>query len=941
MELHIEKALQQGIAAHKEGRLQDAERFYRTILRAKPEHSHANHNLGVLAVAVGKPAEAIPFFKLALEVGPNIEQFWLSYIDALVKTEKFDDARRVLADAQQAGIAMAKLQTFEGRLQSERSSGGGISHQKLGNTLQSHQDELSPAIELREVGKYKEAQEWLSNFIEHDSKNVEALSLLSQVLLLDKKEAEAERVLTEAASIDSELPSVYRNQARLLLKQSRAAEALDRAHLGCKRSPEEFESLMVLAACLVANQRDLEARPLIEKILKAEPDYAEAYATRALIKLREKDPSGAIKDVETTVSLKPHLTQMWQLLSSLHYQANNLSGAIEALRSALKNESKNANIMAQLGEFLRQNNEAGEAINILEVATKLAPEDAKAWANLGVALQQEKRKADAKIAYEKALALDPESAAVSSNLGAIAGEAEDWESALQYFERALEIQPNLAEAHSNLGGVLKELGRLHEALSSYNQAKALKPDSAELHNNLGVTLYELGRLGEAEASYERAIALKPDFAEAHSNLGTTRQEFGRLDEAEASHRTAIALKSDYANAYLNLCELLEKTNAIDKLETVLEEARTRTNDKEADFLFYKAVAAFRRECYAEADTFVSQIAEDEVSVKREALFYKLKGDLCDRKQDYDTALLAYERSNQAVKAGLAYQSLEIEANYYFESYKNAARQLEQLSLRSPFVRRPSQNGRQPTFLVGFPRSGTTLLDTILRTHSRIAVIEEQPMVFKMNVALGEPEDVSVIEAMDNGRLRVASNAYLDELSKHTNWPEDSLVVDKLPLNLMKAPLITQVFPEGKFILALRHPFDCILSCWMQNFKLNPAMANMVDLDRIVDFYCVAMKIFKLSQKRYGLNVHRIRYEDLVEDFETETAGVLRFLDLEWETELVNYQATAKARPAINTPSHSQVIKPIYKTASYRWRHYEKRLEKYRSQLAPWLQEYGY
>ena len=110
---------------------------------------------------------------------------------------------------------------------------------------------------------------------------------------------------------------MYRNQARLLLKQSRAAEALDRAHLGCKRSPEEFESLMVLAACLVANQRDLEARPLIEKILKAEPDYAEAYATRALIKLREKDPSGAIKDVETTVSLKPHLTQMWQLLSSL------------------------------------------------------------------------------------------------------------------------------------------------------------------------------------------------------------------------------------------------------------------------------------------------------------------------------------------------------------------------------------------------------------------------------------------------------------------------------------------------------------------------------------------------------------------------------------------------------------------------------------------------
>ena len=128
---------------------------------------------------------------------------------------------------------------------------------------------------------------------------------------------------------------------------------------------------------------------------------------------------------------------------------------------------------------------------------------------------------------------------------------------------------------------------------------------------------------------------------------------------------------------------------------------------------------------------------------------------------------------------------------------------------------------------------------------------------------------------------------------------------------------------------------------MQNFRLNAAMANMVDLDRIVDFYCVAMKIFKLSQERYGLNVHRIRYEDLIEDFETATTSVLEFLGLEWERALLNYQATALVRPEINTPSHSQVIKPIYKTASYRWKHYEKHLEKYKSQLSLWIEEYGY
>ena len=563
MELTIEQALQQGIAAHKEGKHQEAESLYRAIIQSQPTHPDANHNLGVLAVSMNKADAAILLFKTALESNPKIEQFWISYVDALIKTEKFDEARQAIADAKQAGIPSANLQIFEEQLQSELFSNSDIPQQEFGNQLKSHQDELSAAIELREIGRYKEAQEWLSNVIEHDSKNSEALSLLSQVLLLDKKEAEAERVLTEAASINSELTSVYYNQARLLLKQSKAAEALEKAQLGYKQSPEEPESLLVLAACLRANKRDLEALPLIEKILKAKSNYAEAYANRALIKLRAKDIVGAIEDAEMTVSLKPHLTQMWQLLSSLYYQANNLSDAIEALRSAHKNEPENPDFMVQLGEFLRQDNKASEAINFLEKATELAPKDAKAWTNLGVAFQQEKKIADAKTAYEKVLDLNPKSAAILSNLGTMKKEAEEWESALQYFEKALELEPNLTEAHSNLGVTLQELGRLDEAEASFRQAIALKPDLAGVHYNLGNTLKELGRLDDAEASYNQAIALKPDYAEAHSNLGNTLQELGRLDEAEASCIKAIALKPDLHKAHFVLGVILYSNGDID------------------------------------------------------------------------------------------------------------------------------------------------------------------------------------------------------------------------------------------------------------------------------------------------------------------------------------------------------------------------------------------
>jgi len=558
MELTIEQALQQGIAAHKEGKLEDAERFYRAILQSQPLHPDANHNLGVLAVSVNKADASLPLFKTALEANSKIEQFWLSYIDALIRTENVDNARQVVADAQQAGVTTAKLQVFEEQLEIALSPSFHLPQQKTSSPLHSNQDNLSQAIELREAGKYKEAQEWLSNVIEHDSKNAEALSLLSQVLLLDKKEGEAERALTAAVSINSELPSVYRNQARLLLKQSKTAEALEKAQLGCGPSSEDSEGLLVLAACLGANQRDLEALPIIEKILRAKSNYAEAYANRALIKLRAEDTTGAIEDVKMTVSLKPHLTQMWQLLSSLHYQANNLSDAIGALRSAHKNEPENPELMIQLGEFLRQDNKASEAITILEKTTALAPEDANAWTNFGVALQQEGKIEDAKIAYEKALAINPTSAAISCNLGAMAKQEREWETALQYFEKALVIEPNLAEVRNNLGTTLQELGRFNEAEANYRQAIALKPNYAEAHNNLGATLQELGRLEEAEASLRQAIALTPDFADAYSNLGVTLLELGRLDEAEASYKQAIAFKPDHITALWNL-HGIEKT----------------------------------------------------------------------------------------------------------------------------------------------------------------------------------------------------------------------------------------------------------------------------------------------------------------------------------------------------------------------------------------------
>ena len=566
MEMTIEQALQKAVEAHKADKLQDAESLYRAILQVQPNHPDANHNLGVMAVSLNKSEAALPLFKIALEANPNQGQFWLSYVDALIKEKQFDNAMNVLEQGKKRGLAGEMVEALEAQL---------VQLDINLKSLKTEAEKLSKVIELREMGRYQEAQDWLTQFLEVEPSDAEGWSLLSQLFLLDKKDVHAEKALSTAISINPNLPSIYRNQARLLLKSSKPSEALLKAQSGYEQSTDDPESWLVLATCLVANQRDLEALPLIESALKARPNYAEAFANRALVRLRAKNITSAIEDSEIAISLKPHLTQIWGLLGSLHYQNKNLSGAIEALKKAQALEPDNVSCMIDLGEFLRQDQRIEEAIVILEEATEKAPENANAWINLGTALQQNNKIESAQAAYKKALAINPNSAEVCNNLGSIAKDSKDWESARKYFEQAITIKPDLAEVHSNLGVTLKELGRLKEAETSYNKAISIKPEYADAHSNLGITLYELGKLEDAETSYKKAIAIKPGYVEAHYNLGVILKELGRPEEAEASFAQVIRLKPDHTkarNEMLNCLYLMEKKSLFfDELDYLIKE----------------------------------------------------------------------------------------------------------------------------------------------------------------------------------------------------------------------------------------------------------------------------------------------------------------------------------------------------------------------------------
>ena len=544
-------------------------------------------------------------------------------------------------------------------------------------------------------------------------------------------------------------------------------------------------------------------------------------------------------------------------------------------------------------------------------------------------------------AYKRAISIMPDYVDAYYNLGFAFREQGKLEEAVQTFRKVISLKPDYVDAYNNIAATLQKQGKLEEAIIDYKKAISIKPNYADAYYNMAATLEELGKLEEAVESYKKAILIKPDYADAYFNMASNLEEQGKLDEALVAYKKTLDLKPDYSGAWANGARALENWNKLEQLELWLEKALQACKILTPEIQFQQAKLFWRNKKYEKTVRVIKAINFDLMTddLKKECL--NLEAKCFQSLKDFEKAFESFSKMNLLAKKSSEF--LQCKPDNYLQEIRD---QLVKLETR-PVPIFPDYTAEQPSsdpvFLVGFPRSGTTLLDTILRSHSCIEVVEEQPTTKVAQTLIQKNGHLDIVnQLLPPAILSEARKAYSKELNKHLNEINSGVVyIDKLPLNLVKTPLINHLYPRAKFILALRHPMDTILSCWMQNFKLNPAMAVMVDLDRTVDLYCLAMQTFKKSRTEYKLNVHVIKYEDLLENLAGETTALLRFLNLDWEPQMKNYQDTAIKRGKINTPSYSQVVQPIYKDAKYRWLKYEKYLDKYLEQVTPWINEFGY
>lgn len=433
-------------------------------------------------------------------------------------------------------------------------------------------NELSEAVAFRETGQYKEAQNWLRAFLRNHPAHPEAWSLLSQILMLNKNDGEAEAALLKALKIKPTLASAQRNHARLLLKQSKPNKALEIVNAEPFQSSNDPEDWLVMATCLGANQKEQDALQLLNKVINTQPNYAEAFANRAVLRLRMSDINGALADATTTLTIKPHMSQIWALLGYLHQLNKNLPDAIKSLRKAHQLVPTNAEHMVNLGEFLRQQDNLTEAISYLEKATKLAPVNITAWTSLGQAFQQLQKIPEAQTSFEKGLAIDPNSPTLLTHLGTIAVISKNWVSALAYFQRALAITPDVADILNSLGFVLHNQNRLQEAKDYYEQAIKLNPKYLQAHLNLGNIFSSLKKLEQAEICYKNVLTLELNNVEALNNLGNVLKDLNIYSEAETCYRKAIELQPNYAEIHNNLGTVLKALGKLKQAESSFTKA---------------------------------------------------------------------------------------------------------------------------------------------------------------------------------------------------------------------------------------------------------------------------------------------------------------------------------------------------------------------------------
>jgi tetratricopeptide (TPR) repeat protein len=503
-----------------------------------------------------------------------------------------------------------------------------------------------------------------------------------------------------------------------------------------------------------------EAEALYRQILSVEPDHPDALHYFGMLAYQVGKGEIAIELISRALKCRPDYVIAHNNLGIVLSHQGKLDEAAASYRRALSLKPDYAEVHFNLGNTLNDQGKPEEAVASYRQALSLKPGYAEAHNNLGVIFNDQGKLDEAVASFRQAFSLKPDYAEAYYNLGNTLKDLGKLDQAIASFRQALSLKPDYTEAHYNLGNVLKDLGRLDEAIGSFRQALSLKPGYVDAQNNLGTILKIQGKLDEAIASFQQALSLNPDSAEMHYNLGVIFRESGRLDDAIVSYKKALALKPDYAAAFKDLTSIVKFT----EVDDVIQAMEDLYSNK-------KVISATDRIALGFA---LGKVFED-IRDYEKSFTYIFEANLLERE--------SYEYSIQK-EQDILKRIMKVFSPDFFASHQDAGHQ-----------------DRTPIFIVGMPRSGTTLVEQILASHPLVFGAGELDILPNLvNSICPEIAAVKFPECMLNLSIDAFEKLgadYIEHIREYSNKAE--FITDKMPYNFLHVGLIKTILPAARVI----------------------------------------------------------------------------------------------------------------------------------------------
>jgi Flp pilus assembly protein TadD len=593
------------------------------------------------------------------------------------------------------------------------------------------------------------------------------------------------------------------------------------------------------------------------------------------------------------------------------YHAGDAQSCIDQCREALLQQPDSETLSILLAMGLHSLGQHAEAADVFRQLATRTPGSIHHWSNLGLMLRHAHRHADAEEAFHRALAIDPRS----------------------------------HESLVNYGLLLLDMGRLAEARHRFLDACDAHPDSPSARIYAALTCFECGDARRAEKLIPPPGVWSRLDDDLRHDLAMALIQVGRVKEAE-SLLSEAALDGQHPAATARLAMLHERTNRVESAAALLERIRhgIQDGDREMriDALTVDAALAMRAKDYGRARASTEGMLAMGLPAQARSSAHFMLARVADKQGDRDEAMAQLAQAH-AIHFQLAADIVPDIVASGDEPLRIASKWMTPQECRfPPDIDAPAADA-SPVFIVGFPRSGTTMLEQMLDAHPHYASMDErtilQRCVERMEAGgLDHPHDLARLSGEDLAALRAL---YWHESAKVVARSPGQVLVDKNPLNMLRLPMIRRLFPNAKVILALRHPCDVILSCYMQQFRSPAFMVLCSSLERLAKSYSNAMRFWIHHEPLMPPAALVLRYEETVSEFPRQVDRIADYLGIEDRAPLARFAEHAASKGYISTPSYSQVVEPVNARAVARWHAYRSYFEPVFPILQPVADHWGY